>query len=137
MEQPAERRLVAVVNASESVRDLVASTIEDDGYRTMMAHADDFIRGRASVGDFLAEHDPAVVVWDVSPPYESNWLFLQGVIGSREAAGRGFVITTTNLKALSEAIGEGPALELIGKPFDLEEISAAVKKADRRQSVEP
>jgi DNA-binding NtrC family response regulator len=131
-----EARTVAVVNSSDSVRDLIAATLEDDGYRTVMGHVDDFIRARASVAEYLRENDPIVLVWDVAPPYETNWLYLQGVMGSAEAAGRAFVVTTTNRRALADTIGENSAIELIGKPFDLEEISRAVKRADvsREQS---
>jgi DNA-binding NtrC family response regulator len=45
------------------------------------------------------------------------------------AAGRRWVLTTTNKGALDELVGSTPALEIIGKPFDLDQMLETVKRA--------
>jgi hypothetical protein len=42
--------------------------------------------------------------------------------------GRQLVVTTTNKRAL-ELVGETGAIEIIGKPYDLDHVVDAVKKA--------
>jgi hypothetical protein len=39
------------------------------------------------------------------------------------------VLTTTNERALSECIGSTDALEIVGKPYDLDQLLTAVKRA--------
>ena len=86
----------------------------------------DFKRGRADLTTFLEEHDPTVILWDVAIPYDENWEYLQEVRQLRAAAGRHFVLTSFNVEALQEFIGETPILEIIGKPLDLEQLTAAI-----------
>ncbi len=127
--------LVAVVNSSEDVRALIAETLESFGYVTVMGHVDDFKHGRTAIESFLDQHDPRVVVWDVSPPYVQNWAFVQDVINGQAGRGRGWVVTTTNKDALDSLVGRATgAIELVGKPFDLEEIAGAVVRAERDTS---
>jgi hypothetical protein len=38
------------------------------------------------------------------------------------------VLTTTNKRALHDIIGATEALEIIGKPYDLDELAMAVKR---------
>jgi hypothetical protein len=42
---------------------------------------------------------------------------------------RQFVLTTTNKPALEKLVGETDALEIIGKPYDLRQVVAAVRTA--------
>jgi DNA-binding response OmpR family regulator len=47
--------------------------------------------------------------------------------------GRGVVLTTTNKNRLDEVLGEDShALEVVGKPKDLQQIHAAIKSATRK-----
>jgi len=40
-----------------------------------------------------------------------------------------FVLTTTNKPALDQLVGETEAIEIIGKPYDLDQVVAAVRSA--------
>lgn len=132
MESTHTRVLVAVVNSSDDVCALIAETLALYGYPTVTGHADDFRHGRADLEAFFRDHDPGVVVWDVAPPYARNWDFIREVIEAPFGRSRGWVVTTTNRDALEEQVGLATgAIELVGKPFDLEEIAAAVVRAER------
>ena len=120
--------LVAVINSNEEIVDTIRLMLDDDGIRSVAGHVADFKRGRQDFIAFLTEHDPAVIIYDIAPPYEENWRFFQLIKGSQESQGREFVLTTTNKAVLERLVGQTDAIEIIGKPFDLDEITTAVKK---------
>lgn len=129
MAEPHTPPLVAVVNTSEEVAHLLQQVFEGEGFRTVATFVPDLKRRTPDPADFLLQHDPPVVVWDIALPYEENWQFFQSVQQSRAAQGRRFVLTTTNKQALEQLVGPAPAHQLIGRPFDLEEIVQAVRRA--------
>ena len=78
---------------------------------------------------FMSQHRPQVIVFDVSFPYKSNWQRF------REFRALGYecrvpvVLTTTNERALTECVGSTEALEIVGKPYDLDQLVTAVRRA--------
>ena len=122
------RPTVAVVDTSEEVADLLCQVVEEEGWRAVRAYTTDFKRGREDLALFLAEHRPAAIIWDIALPYEENWRFFQSVLGDA-AGGYRVVLTTTNKRALEALVGPTPAHELIGKPYDLDDIVASLRRA--------
>jgi CheY-like chemotaxis protein len=55
---------------------------------------------------FIEQHTPAVIVYDISLPYEANWNFLRLVRSSEPVKARPFVVTTTNKSALDALVGQ-------------------------------
>lgn len=90
----------------------------------------DLRKGRIDFGRYLSQHKPSVLIFDISPPYRENWLFFKTLLDSREVDGLGVVLTTTNKARLDEAVGaDSMALEIVGKPYDLGQINAAIVAA--------
>jgi CheY-like chemotaxis protein len=127
--QPDHKTVVAIFNTNPEVLDLVGEALQDAGYATVVAHVDDLKRGRIDLVQFVEQHGPDVIVYDVAPPYDTNWTFLRLMRNSKVMSGRAFVVTTTNKKALDELIGPSDVVELLCKPYDLEQIVAAVNTA--------
>ncbi len=126
--------VVAVFNASEDTVDFVTVFFELHGFRavgrTWPARE---VLDSEVLHDFMAQHHPQVIVFDVSFPYESNW---QRFLEFRELGHEcrvPVVLTTTNRDALTECIGSTDALELVGKPYDLDELLTAVRRVLRFQ----
>ena len=95
-------------------------------------HFADLKKGRVDFAQFLAKHDPQVVIFDISPPYAENWQFFETLRETRSMEERGLVLTTTNKNRLDETVGaNSTAIEIVGKPYDLQQISTAITNAMR------
>jgi DNA-binding response OmpR family regulator len=125
--------VIAVFNSSDDVVALLRETLQEEGFTVVTAHVPDIKAGRQDVLDLLRRYDPPVVIYDISPPYAENWTFFRLLQDTDAARGRQFILTTTNLRALAETVGEAKAIELIGKPYDLDEIVNAVRRALKQQ----
>ncbi len=129
----ARSRIIAIFNTSAEVLELVRESLQQAGFQAVVAHIDDLKRGRLDMIAFVEEHKPDVIVYDVAPPYDTNWTFLRLMRNSKVMQGRAFVVTTTNKRALEELIGPNDAVELLCKPYDLQQIVAACTSAFEKQ----
>jgi DNA-binding NtrC family response regulator len=125
---------IAVVNSSEDIVTMLRLALEDEGFATVAGHVPRFKSGHDDLLAFLQTHDPAVIVFDIAPPYADNWRFLNLVRDTRAAQGRAFVITTTNRARLEQEVGDTAAIEIVGKPFDLQEVVDAVRRALKQRA---
>jgi len=83
----------------------------------------------------LVQYDPKVVIFDITPPYAENWHFFKTIQSVKAMDGRGLVLTTTNKNRLDEVVGaDSTAIEIVGKPYDLQQITAAITAALRASS---
>jgi CheY-like chemotaxis protein len=121
--------IIAVFNASDDTVELLRTALESQGFHTVIGHIPDVKSGALDLVAFIEHHTPAVIVYDISPPYDANWTFLRLVQNLEPVKGRPFVITTTNKPALDKLVGETEALEIIGKPYDLDQVVEAVRAA--------
>ena len=106
-------------NSSSDTVELLRTALEADGLHTVPGHIADLKKGELDFVSFIEHHRPAVIVYDISPPYDTNWTFLKLVRSSQPAQASRFVLTTTNKPALDKLVGETEAIEIIGKPYYL------------------
>jgi DNA-binding NtrC family response regulator len=134
MSQPSESKpVLAVINTSEEICRLLYRAFTRKGFEVPITYVPDLKRGEPDIQTFLREHDPKVVLWDVAIPYQEYWQFLQSVTHSESAADRAFVLTTTNKGALDSLVGPTDTYEIIDRPFDLDIIVDAVRRALKHQ----
>jgi CheY-like chemotaxis protein len=120
---------VAVINSNADTVEALRVFLEQRGFDTVSTHIDEIKRGQVDFLEFLRTHDPAALVYDISPPYDNNWTFLQLIRSSEAMRGRAVVITTTHKANLERLVGPTEAMEIVGKPYDLEQIAGAVGRA--------
>jgi DNA-binding response OmpR family regulator len=127
--------IVALFNASDDTVDMIQKLLTDAGEAQTLVwcHFADLKRGIVDFAAYVKKHNPEVVIFDISPPYDENWQFFKKMRDSPVMKGRGNVLTTTNKSRLDEVLGEDShALEVVGKPTDLREISGAIQRETAR-----
>jgi DNA-binding response OmpR family regulator len=130
--------VIAVFDTNSDVVELLRVSLEQAGFVVVSGHIDDLRRGTLDLPNFIRQHDPGVIVYDIPPPYDAHWRFLEHVRHSPDMQGRAFVLTSTNVQRIEEVIGtREPIHELIGKPYDLEQITRAVREAGQAGSAAP
>ena len=124
---------VALFNANDDTVEMVQRMLSASGIDSLGGcHFADLKKGNVDFGQFLAKYDPQVVIFDISPPYAENWQFFKTLRDATTMEGRGLVLTTTNKNRLDEVVGaDSTALEIVGKPYDLQQITAAIMAALR------
>jgi DNA-binding NtrC family response regulator len=125
-----KRPVVAIINTSVETVELLAEVLAEEGFDTVEAYVIEFKRGLRDLDAFFRDQQPQAVIYDVAIPYLENWRFFQEqVLDRKYLPATCFVVTTTNRTVLDLLIGPNNAIEMVGRPFDLDTIVQAVKRA--------
>lgn len=134
MTETRARGTVAVLNGLADMVELWRIALETRGFVVVSAELDDIRRGLTNLKAFMEAHNPKVVIFDVTPPYDRSWQYLDQLRTTGPLKGRKIVLTTTNERRLRELVSTSePVIEIFGKPFDLELTVAAVERAATAQ----
>ena len=130
--------IVALFNASDDTIDMVQKLLTDSGrdQTLIWCHFADLKKGIVNFDKYISKHNPEVVIFDLSPPYDENWQFFKTMRDSTAMNGRGIVLTTTNKDRLDEVLGrDSKALEVVGKTEDLQQIDEAIASETKKSEV--
>jgi CheY-like chemotaxis protein len=133
--KPDRAPIVLIVNSNEDTVEMLRIQIEGAGMATVGSHVTDIKRGKQDFQELIRQHQPDVAVWDIGPPYDENWTFWNLLRTTDAAKDLPFVLTTTNRAALVKACGgDCDPIEIVGKPYDLDEVLKAVQASLRRKN---
>jgi DNA-binding NarL/FixJ family response regulator len=132
MREPSPSPVVALINTSPDVIDMLRTVLERAGMVVVSAFTHDIRDGRVDFQNFMRVHEPDVVVYDIAPPYDANWNLFLHLCRSRVMRSRQFVITSTNAEHVESLAGSHQQVyEVVGKSVDLDRVVQAVKEATR------
>jgi CheY-like chemotaxis protein len=130
--------VVAIFNSNDDVVEMLRLWLEQAGFVVVSGHIDEVKRGEQRLSDFVEEHEPDVIVYDLVPPYDRSWRFLEHLREAPSLRNRPFVITSTNAARAAEVVRDAAHVhEVIGKPYDLDDIVRAAQEAVQRQGALP
>ena len=124
--------MVAIVNGNDDVVEMLRLSFEQAGFVVVSVHVDAIKRGATNLTDFVRAHKPQVIVFDLVPPYDRSYRFIEQLRQTQVLNGCQFVLTSTNQTRAQELARTAEEVyEVVGKPCDLEQITRAVKEASR------
>ena len=128
---------VVLFNSNRDAVAPLARLLESAGFDVVSALIPQVIDGRCDANGIMERHDPAVVVYDIGPPYEKNWEIFQ-ICRATSMRDRRFVITSANPAQVQRLAGRDERIyEIVDEPWDLDNIVHAVKEAARARRFIP
>ena len=127
---PRTRSVIALFNSSDDLLELLRMLFEDHGYLAVTGHINDLRKSSFDLQAFVAHHRPSVVLYDLIPPFERQWAFLDHLRTHSALKNLPFVLMSTNERlARSLASRDEQVIEVVGRPFEFPLLLDAVKRA--------
>jgi DNA-binding NtrC family response regulator len=132
MHAQSARPCVAILDRDPWLVRILQATFQTAGYPTVTPEAADHGWEPEELAQFIKREDPQAVVYDVTFPYEEHYRQFQQLLLRLEGKRPAFVLTTTGKTAVQRLAGSAdadPRLEIVSKPFDLEDVLRTVERA--------
>ena len=127
------RKTVGVFNASADTVEMMMEALTLRGHHAVGGSVDQVKSGQTDLIAFLDTHKPDAIIWDISPPYDRNWTFTRLIREVLTTYRCSLVLTTTNTEQLNRAVrNDAGAIELVGKPYDIDAIADRVEAVMER-----
>ena len=127
---PGTLPVVAVFNSSDDLIEMLRIAFERENFVVLSAHVSEVRRGTIDLKSLIEQHKPNVIVYDLIPPYDRQWQFLDHLRQTSPLNRIPFVITSCNEKAARELGGRDELVhEVLGRPFDVAALVDAVRRA--------
>ena len=115
--------VIAILNSSEELLELLAEVFKDEGFRVVTRHLMPFRRGHDDLAQFFVQHRPDVALWELNIPYDENWVYFQRMRRIPAVLNCPVILTSTNVAQLRKVADEDiDAFEVVGKPFDMNQL---------------
>lgn len=125
-------------NSSLDAIKLVSGALEHAGFGVIGVPMHEVRDGTRDIPALIATHDPAVIVYDIGPPYRENWAMFERLRQLPAMQQRHIVITAANARQVEPLVGDDERIyEVVDNPADLSRIATAAKEAMRARETRP
>ena len=122
--------VVGIFNSSDDMIELLRLEFERHDFVVVSAHVSEVRQGTIDLKSLVDQHKPQVIVYDLIPPYDREWRFLDHLRQTSPLNRIPFVITCSNAKAAHALTGRDEQVyEVLGRPFDVDALIDAVRRA--------
>src|SRR5688500_15821793 len=97
--------VVAIFNTNDDTVELLRVAVEKAGLVAVSGHIQDIRRGKFDLEEFIKTHQPRVIIYDLAPPYDRAWNFLQHIRDLPALRPLHFVLTSANVAPVREFAG--------------------------------
>jgi DNA-binding response OmpR family regulator len=120
---------ILIINSSPDTSDMLEEFFLVQGWTTAVCPLRPLREGAMPGAGLMATYRPDAILLDVAIPYEANWLIVQQLRNDTDVTCP-IVVTTTNEAAVQRLISvDERILEIIGKPYDLNQLHESVLAA--------
>jgi len=121
--------VVGIFNTSQDTVDMLRELFEHKGFVAVSLFTYNVRDGKVDLDGWMHQHQPSVIVYDIALPYEENWRLFKHIRDSPACKNVPFLLTTTNVAQVRRVAGDAEIYEIVGKPYDLEQLLDAVSNA--------
>lgn len=122
-----EKTRILIINSNIELIDALEEWLKAEGCVVKSVQALYLKNGKINLIKLLRSFKPHAVLYDVAIPYGENWEFFKNLINLKDVDNIRFVLTTTNKRVLEYIVGPTDTTEIIGKPFEIEEMNKIIK----------
>jgi CheY-like chemotaxis protein len=125
--------VVALINTTPDVIDMLRIAFEQAGFVAVSTFTHMIRDGDIDIQAFMRQHRPDVIVYDIAPPYKSNWQLFLHIVQSPGVSGCPVVLTSTNPDRVRELGGTAlPVFEVVETPYEIMRLIEAATQAIKR-----
>ena len=124
--------VIALINSTPDVIEMLRIAFEYAGFVVVSTYTFLIRQGEIDIETFIQQHQPEVIVYDIAPPYTSNWHLFEHIRQLPALKGRPFVLTSTNPARVRELAKTDEAIfEIVETPYQIMQLVDIVKRAAR------
>jgi CheY-like chemotaxis protein len=126
--------VIAVINSTPDIVEMLRVAFEHAGFVVVSTFTHLIRAGEVDLEAFIQQHQPQAIVYDIAPPYATNWNLFRHLKQLPALRGRRFVVTSTNPGRLRELADVGQeVLEIVEIPYVITQLVETVAKAVARE----
>ena len=122
--------VIALINSAPDTVEMLRFAFHHAGFVVVSTFTHLIRAGEVDIEAFIRQHQPLAIVYDIAPPYATNWNLFQHLSKLPALKDRPCVITSTNparLRELAHTVDE--ICEVVETPYLLDQLIGAVRKA--------
>ena len=122
--------VIALINSSPETVEMLRYAFHLAGFVVVSTFTHLVRTGEVDIEAFIQQHQPQAIVYDIAPPYATNWNLFRHLSQLPALKDRQYVLTSTNparLRELAET-EDHEICEIVEIPYLLDQLIGAVRK---------